>query len=64
MYSGKTIDSRSGLPKDIDYELLRFQTHPAVHFFLAIGGLKRNMDIGMALRHQWAILKKTFGAHS
>ena len=41
MYSGKTIDSRSGLPKDIDYELLRFQTHTGRAFLLSNRGFEK-----------------------
>lgn len=41
MYSGKTIDSRSGLPKDIDYELLRFQTHTGRAFLLSDRGFEK-----------------------
>lgn len=41
MYSGKTIDSRSELPKDIDYELLRFQTHTGRAFLLSDRGLEK-----------------------
>ena len=41
MYSGKTIDSRSGLPENIDYELLRFQTHTGRAFLLSDRGLEK-----------------------
>lgn len=41
MYSGKTIDSRSGLPDELDYDMIRFQTHTGRAFLINDRGFEK-----------------------
>lgn len=41
MYSGKTIDSRSGLPETVNYEMIRFQTNTGRAFLINDRGYEK-----------------------
>ena len=41
MYNHNTIDSRSGLPDKLDYEMIRFQTHTGRAFLISDRGFEK-----------------------
>lgn len=41
MYSGNTVDSRSGLPEKLDYEMIRFRTHTGRAFLINDRGFEK-----------------------
>lgn len=41
MYNHNTIDSRSGLPEKLNYEMIRFQTHTGRAFLISDRGFEK-----------------------
>lgn len=41
MFNHNTIDSRSGLPEKLDYEMIRFQTHTGRAFLISDRGYEK-----------------------
>lgn len=71
MYSGKTIDSRSGLPEKLDYEMIRFQTHTGRAFLISDRGFEKKYGyrhgvetpIGDIEENLWCEIMKELIAH-